>query len=235
LEVLQVIVAGMGGKALAAVLRPLIVNYRYYSGGLPDLLLVRVMRREGGEEEGPRERRGEEGHRRKEMEGGMEGEGGDATGLEGLVAVTGLPGWVLERVGRRRGERGGSNGGGGGRGRGRGGSFPWQEPGSGKAWPPLASTGESGDGCGRREEEVRVPKLLGDEDWGRWRCEVVLGEVKSENDRLDPRQEAWLHILTAAGVVAKVMKVRTPGRRKGERAGRRAGGQDGGDEFSGED
>ena len=34
-----------GGKALAAIFRTLALNYRHYSGGLPDLLLLRALRR----------------------------------------------------------------------------------------------------------------------------------------------------------------------------------------------
>lgn len=36
------------------------------------------------------------------------------------------------------------------------------------------------------------------------------GEVKSQNDSLDDRQAAWLHILTAAGLRAKVIHVKDP-------------------------
>lgn len=36
------------------------------------------------------------------------------------------------------------------------------------------------------------------------------GEVKSQNDALDDRQAAWLHILTAAGLQAKVIHVKDP-------------------------
>lgn len=36
------------------------------------------------------------------------------------------------------------------------------------------------------------------------------GEVKSQNDSLDDRQAAWLHVLTAAGLQAKVIHVRDP-------------------------
>jgi hypothetical protein len=34
--------------------------------------------------------------------------------------------------------------------------------------------------------------------------------VKSQNDALDDRQAAWLHVLTAAGLEAKVIHVRDP-------------------------
>ncbi len=36
------------------------------------------------------------------------------------------------------------------------------------------------------------------------------GEVKSQNDALDDRQAAWLHVLTAAGLEARVIHVQDP-------------------------
>ena len=160
------------------------------------------------EEEEEREEEEEE-----EERGGMEG----LDGVENLSLLTGLPVSVLDSV-AKRGGGGGEGGRGGGRARGGGGGLPWLKLNlkANGTWPPRDEEGGWEEEGGRR-----VPKLLTKEELKGWRCEVVLGEVKSENDRLDPRQEAWLHILTAGGVEARVMQVRTPG-------GRRKGGKKGG-------
>jgi hypothetical protein len=52
-ELYQAAAVGIGGAALAKALRPFVFNMRYYSGGLPDLFLLRV-RRGGGEGGGRR-------------------------------------------------------------------------------------------------------------------------------------------------------------------------------------
>lgn len=41
-QVLQAVGMGLGGGGLSLALRPLLVHYRAFSGGLPDLLLLRV-------------------------------------------------------------------------------------------------------------------------------------------------------------------------------------------------
>lgn len=44
---MQAIAAGLGGPAVAAVLAALCLNYKHFGGGLPDLLLMRAVRRAG--------------------------------------------------------------------------------------------------------------------------------------------------------------------------------------------
>ncbi|CAN0037698.1 unnamed protein product, partial [Hapterophycus canaliculatus] len=41
---LQAIAAGLGGRAVAAVLAALCLNHKHFGGGLPDLLLMRAAR-----------------------------------------------------------------------------------------------------------------------------------------------------------------------------------------------
>lgn len=45
---MQAIAAGLGGPAVAAVLAALSLNYKHFEGGLPDLLLMRAVRTDGG-------------------------------------------------------------------------------------------------------------------------------------------------------------------------------------------
>lgn len=51
LRTLSTIAAGCGGQQLASIFRCLLYNYRHYSGGLPDLLLVRATHEKDGSRE----------------------------------------------------------------------------------------------------------------------------------------------------------------------------------------
>eukprot|EP00961_Rhodomonas_salina_P032588 439612-Rhodomonas_salina.1 len=68
----------MGGRGLGCLLRALSVNYRHFSGGLPDLLLLRAYRRrrEGGERERAEASMEEATEVGKKGEEGEEGEEG---------------------------------------------------------------------------------------------------------------------------------------------------------------
>lgn len=124
----QVIAVAMGGPALSRALRPFVANYRYYGGGLPDLLLLRVVPSassdsstaaadgaDGGGvqgEEEPRKGSTKGGRRKKKKRARRHSEGAETVededpaaldGVRGLSRLTGIPMAALLRLGR--GER----------------------------------------------------------------------------------------------------------------------------------
>lgn len=46
----KAVAIGLGGKAVAATLAALCLNFKHFGGGLPDLLLMRAVRTTSGEE-----------------------------------------------------------------------------------------------------------------------------------------------------------------------------------------
>jgi hypothetical protein len=168
--------AGFGGKMLAALCRCLFFDYRHYSGGLPDLTLCRAIY-----------------------------ERDDSCAEESLVD---LGTWIgegfspdhqAERDGKSAARMledqddeflGCSKNGDSGR----------RNPRGSRSGVTRTIDGKSVDTT--THERVQMPEpLLFQHAGRRIRAECMLVEVKSQNDRLDARQEDWLNILDVHGNV----------------------------------
>ena len=178
LRTLSVIAAGFGGQQLAGIFRCFLFDYRHYSGGLPDLLLIRaryVQDHFSGKEaqqvvdlsDWIGESLSSEYHDEQEA-------------LRGAAMVADEEFLGCSKVG----DSGGGGGGGGSRGkrglnaRGRGG----------------------GSQASLHLSSVDLPQML--ELWHKGLeviPECMMVEVKSSNDRLDGRQEDWLNVLDQNG------------------------------------
>ena len=184
---LSMLSAGFGGEMLAAVFRCFFFDYRHYSGGLPDLLLVRAIY-----------------------------EDQDARTASSLVD---LGDWVGEKFSTacqnaEQAERAAK-------------IFEDQDD----EFLGCSKVGDSGGrtsnrfGRGRlpsRRDEPKdqripeiPPRLRFIHNDNKVRVECMLVEVKSQNDRLDPRQEDWLNILDKWGN-ARVCKFGKPKSKKGK-------------------
>ena len=180
LRTLSLIAAGCGGRQLAVIFRCLLFDYRHYSGGLPDLLLVRAFY------------------------------GSSSKKSTTLVDLSDWVGESLSKASQEEQEvlrvvtmvsdeeflgcsKVGDSGVGGGRSAGRGNNWnrrPQQSRG----------TNEQVNGASLRLSAVDLPDRLelcynGKEIVP----ECMMVEVKSSNDRLDGRQEDWLNILDKNG------------------------------------
>ncbi|GAX11912.1 hypothetical protein FisN_17Lu180 [Fistulifera solaris] len=169
LRTLSALAAGLGGMQLASIFRCLFFDYRYYSGGLPDLLLFRAVYE-------------------------------DSTNLE-LVE---LSEWIGEEFSKDRqaamAEKIGA-------------SFLLDRD------DEFLGCSKSGDSAGQgiqstrqgrgnsEKLDLRMPPSqdMLPERLILWHCsrkvkiDCIMVEVKSANDRLDPRQEDWLNILDRHG------------------------------------
>ena len=198
---LSMLAAGFGGKSLAAAFRCLLFDYRHYSGGLPDLLLVRAfhtrrreeIERNGGSDVNRVQNQQQPNHCQEAHTNG------DRTN-----ALVDLGQWVGESfTDEAKNEREaamrlsflidqddeflgctkmGDSAGGSGR--------SWsqrQRPPSRSGAPETAIALEMPDRLVLRYKEEPV------------NVECLFVEVKSANDRLDGRQEDWLNILDKCG------------------------------------
>jgi len=174
---LSALAAGFGGRLLASIFRCMFFDYRHYSGGLPDLLLVRA------------KLSGTEPCRLVDL-GEWIGESFDAKYLAELEAQhrTSL---LVDRDDDFLGcsKVGDSGGGGSSRGRTASKRSVRQEPRSKDA----TSTGQ------RAALPVLPPKLVLSHNGSQVEVECMFVEVKSSNDRLDARQTDWLNILDRSG------------------------------------
>jgi hypothetical protein len=155
----SLLAAGLGGKMLSAIFRCFFFDYRHYSGGLPDLTLVRAV------SEGALVDLGE-----------WIGEGFVAGGDQGASILEDRDSEFLgcSKVGdsgasaanRFRGQR---------------------------------RADQNGDNS-TTKEKLKLPARLEFSYKGNpVKVECIFSEVKSQNDRLDARQEDWLNILDKYG------------------------------------
>jgi hypothetical protein len=179
---ISMLAAGFGGKMLAAVFRCFFFDYRHYSGGLPDLTLIRAVYEDHGISENERlvdlgEWVGEAfcPKRRAEQEAQQAAsifEDQDDEFL-GCRKVGDSGGRTANRFSSRAGR------------------------------PPQQRREEPAE---KLELPPRLELHHGDR---KVKVECMLVEVKSQNDRLDPRQEDWLNILDKHGN-ARVCKFGKP-------------------------
>jgi VRR-NUC domain len=167
--------AGFGGKMLAALCRCLFFDYRHYSGGLPDLTLIRAIF----------ERDGSCSEESLVDLGAWIGEGFSPDVLaerDGKSAVRMLEDQDEEFLGCSKvGDSGRRN-----------------ARGSRSAGTRTFGTSVNT----ATDDMVPMPEALQFQHEGRRiRVECMLVEVKSQNDRLDARQEDWLNILDRHGTV----------------------------------
>jgi hypothetical protein len=203
LRTLSLIAAGCGGKQLAAIFRCFFFDYRHYSGGLPDLLLVRA--RFHSESAAP---------------------------PPTLPALVDLSGWIGEAFSHEhqaemQAQRGaamladdeflacskvGDSGNGGGRR-----SRSSTNGGTGM----IRQTGDSTAGQKKVLSLDDMPPRLELVYNGHVVIpECLFVEVKSSNDRLDARQEDWLNILDRSGNNCRVCKFEASA--KNRQAGKKA-------------
>jgi hypothetical protein len=159
LRSVSLLAAGLGGKMLSAIFRCFFFDYRHYSGGLPDLTLVRAV------SEGALVDLGE-----------WIGEGFVAGGDQGASILEDRDSEFLgcSKVGdsgasaanRFRGQR----------------------------------RADQNDDNSTTKEKLKLPARLEFSHKGNpVKVECIFSEVKSQNDRLDARQEDWLNILDKYG------------------------------------
>jgi hypothetical protein len=191
LALLQAVAVCVGGKALSGIFRALSVDYRHFSGGMPDLILFRAVRCSVD---------------------ALKSQHGGAGGCE--VEVVSAAEWMGESLAALadpllRAEK-----------RVHASHSMWSKEedlrgpctNDSKHQKTIerhetsASTdcgaGVVGDtGCGQDigDEEIVVNPL--------WRYELRLVEVKGPSDRLSERQRAWIVVLRAAGVDCRVCRV----------------------------
>jgi len=196
---LSMLAVGFGGKMLASIFRCFFFDYRHYSGGLPDLLLVRAL---------------------------YTSSSGDRT-AEDLVD---LGGWVGEDFSSEHQEAMKANqiarifmdtdgdflgcskvGDSGGRVTNR-----FQRP--GRIRNDTNNAGKEEDSSNEKSSKTpyKMPeKLILSHGSRQIRVECMFVEVKSQNDRLDSRQEDWLNILDLHGNARVCKFEKTPKREKG--------------------
>ena len=167
LRTLSLIAVGCGGQQLASIIRCLCYDYRHYSGGLPDLLLVRA---------------------RYKDDGGMMSD--TFVDLDDWVGENSFPNDVNDArrasilIDRDDEYLGCSKVGDAGR----------------SSAKILSSTSAPTNKTSRLLSKDMVGERLELQHNARAvTVECMLVEVKSSNDRLDPRQEDWLNILDKHG------------------------------------
>ena len=172
---LSMVAAGFGGRMISAILKMLYFDYRHYSGGLPDLLLVRA--------KFPSE------NSLVDL-GEWVGEAFDAKYVAELEAQQ-----RASLLGDRDDDflgcsKVGDSGGGGNTSRGR----------SNRMRPRQSAAGSQGP-SGRSNADIPElpPRLELVHNGSEVEVECMFVEVKSSNDRLDPRQEDWLNVLDQHG------------------------------------
>lgn len=175
LRTLSALAAGFGGLQLAAVFRCLFFDYRYYSGGLPDLLLFRAVYEDSLE--------------MRNLEFVELGEWiGEEFSQEYQAAICDKLGASIlsdrddEFLGcSKAGDSGGQG-----------------------AHPNLQRRGKmqninSTDPHMTPSKDILPERLLLSHNNRKVKIDCIMVEVKSANDRLDPRQEDWLNILDQHG------------------------------------
>jgi hypothetical protein len=190
---LSILAAGFGGKMLSAMFRCFFFDYRHYSGGLPDLLLVRAIYTS------PEDQCTNQLVDLGDWVGeSFSKEYQDAIKAQKIAQV------FLDNDGEflgcsKVGDSGGRS------------INKWNKPGCRNAIGPKR-TGKTDDD---RRSVIAMPDRLSlCHNDRRIRVECMCVEVKSQNDRLDPRQEDWLNILDRFGN-ARVCKFEKPKRPKG--------------------
>lgn len=161
---LSLIAAGCGGRQLASIFRCLFFDYRHYSGGLPDLLLVRALYDDNGKQS----------TRLVDLKDwiGEKFLAGDANG-------TGMSNILIDKDDEFLGcNKVGDSGGRTNRSTGR-----MQT----NREPKILSMDMLGEKLSLEHKEMKIF------------VQCMMVEVKSSNDRLDPRQEDWLNILAIHG------------------------------------
>ena len=171
---------------LASVFRCLFFDYRHYSGGLPDLTLFRAIN-ENGELVDLGEWVGET----------FSAEYQDAVNAERAASILGDR--DEEFLGCAKVGDSGSRG-----------TSRW-----GRTTRRVVSSLPSADGASESgPKDLSMPDRLILEHNGKLvKVECMCVEVKSQNDRLDPRQEDWLNILSLHGN-ARVCKFEKPKKEK---------------------
>ena len=213
LKFLQLVAVCMGGKGLAGIGRTLCVNYRHFSGGLPDLVLLKGSRRcraapgqranvfasvQEGEiglgSQGPVEGRWEPLDLNVLVGKGGIASGGlevQECGVEEIAVGKGKSAAVQRSMSARR--RHGTRG-----------VVALSEVDEGAAmkradvegWHVLSGEGSAGgEGEGAEEEGLELDHELYEYEFA-----VKLVEVKGPNDTLMDRQKAWISILRTAGI-----------------------------------
>jgi len=197
---LSMIAVGFGGKMLASIFRCLFFDYRHYSGGLPDLLLVRAMYTSTtgyqseelvdlgewvGEEFSSEH---QESIRAKQIAHTFMDTDGDFLGCSKVGDSGGRATNRFHRSSNTQNFRRVNNN--------------------------IVKTEEPSN------EEKQIPysmpeKLYLSHDSRRIRVECMFVEVKSQNDRLDSRQEDWLNILDKHGNARVCKFTKNPKRAKG--------------------
>jgi len=168
LRTLSAIAAGCGGKQLAGIFRCLLFDYRHYSGGFPDLLMIRAC-------------------------------------FEGIVdKKVDLAEWVGESFSKEFKDEVESR---------LGASMLLDND---DEYLGCSKSGESGATHLTRKRAIpgvmnkavtKLPeRLFLAHDGKQVKVESLFVEVKSANDRLDPRQEDWLNVLDLLGSNARVCK-----------------------------
>jgi hypothetical protein len=196
---LSMLAAGLGGKQLSAIFRCFFFDYRHYSGGLPDCTLVRALY-SGGEVQ-PEDSLVDLGD--------WVGEGFSPEHLavqEARQAASIFEDRDEEFLGCNKvGDSGG------------------------RAMSRLSRSGRRQTPASSEQPIKEVvlelpPRLLLSHNDGRCiQVECMLVEVKSQNDRLDPRQEDWLNVLDRHGN-ARVCKFgKKTNRKKGKENFKRLG------------
>ena len=194
IRTLSMLAVGFGGRVLSAMFRSLVFDYRHYSGGLPDLLLVRALTFDDTNVKAVAESDkgalvdlgnwiGEEFHPEAKAEK-------EAASRSGLLIDKDDEFLGCNKVGDSRGQ---SNGG------------RWKQNGRGSRQKQ-----GNGDATDKKTEEPCPEKLpprlsLRHNDKS-VKVQCLFVEVKSQNDRLDGRQEDWLNIIDNAGGYARVCK-----------------------------
>ena len=204
IRTLSLLAAGFGAKQLSSIFRCFLYDYRHYSGGLPDLLLVRAIY-------SPRE---EEAHESLVDLGEWVGESFSPEFKESRNAEK-LTSFLEDRDAEFLGcSKVGDSG---GQGRRSTRTIRRQhQPQQQSQYPPNAEESHT-----KKALELPSKLELCHKDRG-IRVECMLVEVKSHNDRLDPRQEDWLNILDRHGnarvckfVKSKSAKIQPSGKEKG--------------------
>jgi hypothetical protein len=189
---LSMLAAGFGGKMLAAMFRCLFFDYRHYSGGLPDLLLVRAIYTTT------------EGDSNCELVdlGDWVGESFTKE-YQDTIRAQKIAQVFLDNdedyLGCSKvGDSGGRS------------MNKWNKP--------TGRSARNGESKGDSRKVLAMPGRLSlCHNNRKIRVECMCVEVKSQNDRLDPRQEDWLNILDRFGN-ARVCKFEKPKCPKGTKS-----------------
>eukprot|EP00532_Pseudo-nitzschia_australis_P014312 CAMPEP_0168284510 /NCGR_PEP_ID=MMETSP0141_2-20121125/23547_1 /TAXON_ID=44445 /ORGANISM="Pseudo-nitzschia australis, Strain 10249 10 AB" /LENGTH=605 /DNA_ID=CAMNT_0008228523 /DNA_START=1 /DNA_END=1818 /DNA_ORIENTATION=- len=190
---LSMVAAGLGGKLLASIFRCLFFDYRHYSGGLPDLLLVRALYYSPTADDRPTTNdqcigelvdlgdwigeefssEHQEAIKAKQVARILMDTDGDFLGCSKVGDSGGRATNRFQRSGRSR-----------------------------KSFPTNAAIVKEGDHSNDDEGKLSYSmpeKLNFNHNSRQIRVECMFVEVKSQNDRLDSRQEDWLNILDQHG------------------------------------